>query len=670
MADENIIIDVKVNTGEAGKSLKALRDEYKEQQKALNDLTVGSKEYIDQLSKLGNIKDEIGDLNTTIKAFSPEGKIQAFSTVVGGLASGFQAAQGAMGLFGKSGEDVQKMLLKVQSATAFAEGIKGVVGLKDGFRDLGAVLRANPIMLFATILVGIGTALFALKDKIGIVGDAFNAIGKVIGFVTDKIKQFTDWLGISDFAQQKLSQSIIDNSKRIQDANNQRYDSEIAAAQRAGKATELIEIEKLSAMTKTNDEVIKQLRLRQQAGQELSDEEKKDLQSRVDANRKAYVDIQNLLDKYNDDEKKKNEKANEEWKKIQEKKLEFAKQQADLAKKALDEQIANDKKEAESAEDLINRRNELYQSDLKNKLDADLAKLESDWLATNRSTEAHQAYLDLKSKLESDYNASIEASRNKATQKQKDRLDENAVVVAELNAITHKDSLDAQIAFLEAQRQVELDNENLTVEQKALINERYRQSEEELTKKSAEAKRDSELQIASQITQGLQGLSDLYFTVKKSNLKKGSAEEKKAAKEQFEINKKLSLVSATITGIQSVISAYNAGSQTGAAGVVLGPLMAVIAGIAAATNIAKISASTFEGGASSPASDSGASGASAAATGIAINSPTSSSTLLNADGTIKNTQSTTPEAQKVVVVESDITSKQGRVAMLQENSKY
>ena len=50
MAEEDILVSIKVDTSESAKSLKQLRAEYKEQQKALEGLTIGSQEYIDRKS--------------------------------------------------------------------------------------------------------------------------------------------------------------------------------------------------------------------------------------------------------------------------------------------------------------------------------------------------------------------------------------------------------------------------------------------------------------------------------------------------------------------------------------------------------------------------------------------------------------------------------------------
>ena len=248
---EEIAYKVSVDTGQGGKSLKDLKTDFKNAQSELSGLETGTKAYIKQLEKLGAIRDNIGDLNAEINAFNPEGKVKAFGTVIGGMASGFAAAQGAAALFGNESEEVQKTLLKVQAAMAFAEGIKGVMGLKDAFTVLGNVLKANPIILIATIIVGIGTALFALKDKIGFVGDAFDFLGEIIGTVVQGFKDLTDWIGLTSNASDDLAATQIANAKKTGDAISDRYDREIARATAAGKNTVDLEREKQKAIIET-----------------------------------------------------------------------------------------------------------------------------------------------------------------------------------------------------------------------------------------------------------------------------------------------------------------------------------------------------------------------------------------------------------------------------------
>jgi chromosome segregation ATPase len=51
-----------------------------------------------------------------------------------GVTSGFAATQGAMALFGSENEALEKSLLKVQSALAIQQGVKG---LRNSYRELG-----------------------------------------------------------------------------------------------------------------------------------------------------------------------------------------------------------------------------------------------------------------------------------------------------------------------------------------------------------------------------------------------------------------------------------------------------------------------------------------------------------------------------------------------------
>ena len=330
----DIAYKASVDIGEGAKSLKSLKQEFKETQKELDGLTAGSERYVETLKKLGKVKDDIGDLNDEINAFTPEGKVKAFGTVINGVSSGFQAAAGASALFGSENKDLEKTLVKLQAVMAFTEGIKGLTGLKDGFKILKTEILTNPLYLIVGIVTAIGGALFALKDKVSFIGDAFDALGKVISTVVQAGKDFLDFLGATDFASKKLSDSIISNAERIKAANTSRYDSEIAAAKRAGDVTELLEIKKAADFKKANEIIINQLKLRQKAGDELSVEEKKQLKDLVSENAKASEQQLDLLDKYNDDKAAKDKAAYE--KRLDENKKGFAKE-LEAKQKAEDE---------------------------------------------------------------------------------------------------------------------------------------------------------------------------------------------------------------------------------------------------------------------------------------------------------------------------------------------
>ena len=142
----------------------------KQQARQLENLTVkmvnmgldGTKAFGMVASSAGKLKAEIDDAKGFIDAMRPDAPFNALNTTLGASAQAFAGAQGAMALFGGESEEVQKMLLKVQAAMAFAEGFKAIDGLSDGFDQLNKVIKQNPLLAGATILVAAGAALAAL----------------------------------------------------------------------------------------------------------------------------------------------------------------------------------------------------------------------------------------------------------------------------------------------------------------------------------------------------------------------------------------------------------------------------------------------------------------------------------------------------------------------------
>jgi hypothetical protein len=186
------------------------------------------------------------------------------------------------------------------------------------------------------------------------------------------------------------------------------------------------------------------------------------------------------------------------------------------------------------------------------------------------------------------------------------------------------------------------------------------EKEKTQAKNKAAAKIAMDLALAS--IAGLQTLSDLAFASKLSKTKKGSEEEEKLMRKQFKANKAMQLSTAIINGVQAQLSIL---AQTPKVdfGIATAALM-VSAGILSAASIAKIAATQFDttsaggggGGMNTPDINAGA------ATATNNSQP---STLLNPDGTVQNQQPV-----QVYVVESDITSTQTQVAVVQNQMNF
>ena len=194
---EEIGFQVKVSGAD---SLSSLKKEFKDLQTELEKTEIGTEEYTKTLAKLGRVKDDIGDLKDTINALNPEGKVAAFQNVAGKLAGGFQAATGAAALFGVKSEELEATLLRVQAATAFAEGITSLAGLSDAFNVVGTVIKTEVITALSTlkgalIATGIGAAVVALGALVYAANEYNDTLQEEIdkqGKLNDELKKTTE----------------------------------------------------------------------------------------------------------------------------------------------------------------------------------------------------------------------------------------------------------------------------------------------------------------------------------------------------------------------------------------------------------------------------------------------------------------------------------------------
>jgi hypothetical protein len=142
MAQE-IDINLNVKTEQADKSLGSLKSQLKQAQQEVQTLAdkygATSLEAINAAKRAGELNDKIGDAKSLTEAFNPDAKFKSLTASLSGVAGGFAAYQGAMGLAGVESKDLEKQLLKVQSAMAIAQGLQGLGEARDSFKQLKAV---------------------------------------------------------------------------------------------------------------------------------------------------------------------------------------------------------------------------------------------------------------------------------------------------------------------------------------------------------------------------------------------------------------------------------------------------------------------------------------------------------------------------------------------------
>jgi len=145
------VVNVKVvdNVEATTKNVANLKTQLRQAQNEVNELSekfgATSEQAVKAAKRAAELKDAIGDAKALTDAFNPDAKFKALTSTLGGVAGGFAAVQGAVGLLGSESQNVEKAILKVQSAMAISQGIQSVGESIDSFKQLGATIKDTAI---------------------------------------------------------------------------------------------------------------------------------------------------------------------------------------------------------------------------------------------------------------------------------------------------------------------------------------------------------------------------------------------------------------------------------------------------------------------------------------------------------------------------------------------
>ena len=235
----NASIDLTVNKPDF-KSMKAeIRELTVAAQQAVMQFGEFSPEAVRAEKALAAARDRMDDFNDRVAAVNPD-KFAQINTVVQGVARGFQAAQGAMALFGNQSEELEKTMVKLQGAMALAEGLEGLGKVQQQFGAIAKNIRGGVTQAFQSLgristlaLGGIGIVLTLIITNFDTLKKAVMSLipglSSMAKFVGGLVQQFTDWVGITsaqDRALEKLNKTT--------DKANEQLDREIALLQARG----------------------------------------------------------------------------------------------------------------------------------------------------------------------------------------------------------------------------------------------------------------------------------------------------------------------------------------------------------------------------------------------------------------------------------------------------
>jgi len=389
------VIDINIQ-GNADEAVGSLRSQLKQAQAEVATLSekfgVTSVEAANAAKKAAELKDRIGDAKSLTDAFNPDAKFKALSSSLAGVAGGFAAVQGGMALFGAESEDVQKTLLKVQSAMALSQGLQSIGESIDSFKQLGAVInntttyqKLNTLAtaaaaavqkLFTGAVNTTATSFNALKTAIVSTGIGALVVG--IGYLIAKMNENADATEKLTLEQESLNKQL-EITKKLTDDNAKAidYDTQIklANAKKVGASDKellRIQLDGYEAKGKANNKEIEEIQKTQSKSVNLTKEQNKRIQElreqNLDLQRKGNVEIANsdadLANKQREASKKAEEdsKANkkrnrEEIETARKKEIEDKKKFDEETKKGIEDlnksQAESEKKRQEEAQKII-----------------------------------------------------------------------------------------------------------------------------------------------------------------------------------------------------------------------------------------------------------------------------------------------------------------------------
>ena len=199
-----------------------------------------SKEYQELLEKVGQYRKVQIETDLAVDGAATT-MTQKLGSALTGVTSGFATTQGAMALFGSENEALEKSLLKVQAALAIQQGVDG---LRTSYKELGGatgiatkaqkalnfVMNLNPFVLISTAIAAAIAALATFTS--------------VLDPIIDKLKQLSDFIGLTDFAEEEAHAETmrrLEEEKAARqaafDSRQKQFDREIAMLEAEGKSS-------------------------------------------------------------------------------------------------------------------------------------------------------------------------------------------------------------------------------------------------------------------------------------------------------------------------------------------------------------------------------------------------------------------------------------------------
>jgi hypothetical protein len=181
MAKEIIGASVEVEYKSVGEMRKAIKEATGDVIRMQQQFGNTSKEALAAAKRVAELKDRVKEASEVTQLFDPGNKFKALGNTIQVAAGGFAALQGAMGLFGVKSEEVEKQLLKVQSALALSQGLSTVADGAKEFGRLASMIKGPVVAAFTTLRGALmATGIGLITSAVAYLVTNFEKVKKVV----------------------------------------------------------------------------------------------------------------------------------------------------------------------------------------------------------------------------------------------------------------------------------------------------------------------------------------------------------------------------------------------------------------------------------------------------------------------------------------------------------
>jgi hypothetical protein len=577
MAEKKVIeLEVNSNLGNLKQQLKQAQVEVQNLSEKFGATSAAA---VEAAKKAAILKDKIGDAKALTDAFNPDAKFKALSGALTGVAGGFSVVTGALGAFGKQNEDVEKALLKVQSAMALASGAQAIGESIDSFKQLGAVIKANSV--FQKIMTAAQYA-YNLAMSLNPIGAIIAATIALIAVGYKLITMFQASAKANDDAEKSTTRNTkalnaqIKASDKSSEALKTKNGHELNMAKATGASAEAIR--KLTL--KHADEAIALDKASLATARNTYEKEKNTL-----ANMVANGVSDELIEKQKELVKKARENVTEERKDLvksyEEKKAVVRNNEVEIAQEIFDKKQKIKENTKKEGKELIDITKNIEDEKLRLQEDGLRKELDGLKLKYARKKEEEDKQLKEKTLTQKDYDTLQKQAVESLEFDKKQIVEKYVNQESQLKTVSSRNAIQGLVDSSKTRLEIE----------KATSEKSIQISKEEKEKKAAILQQ--QLTLVKDSFQAFADVATLF-----------AGKNKKAMKTAFIIQKASNIAQTTIDTYTSAMSAYKSALAVPVIGVGLAPIAAAGAVAVGLSNIRKIASQQFEGG-GTPSADTG-----------------------------------------------------------------